>query len=108
MSILSEYLRKIGVKSYDELTSDEKETYKEWEISISGRKLTDDDVRSFIETELQTAILRLTEVNLSIEDQAFRKAEVKLIQKIIKFLDSPKVEKTMVERQVKSLMESKV
>lgn len=100
MNILQKYLKKIGVKNYDELNSEEKETYKEWEVSISGRKLTDQDVEEFLNLELQTAIGRITEVNLSPEDLAFRKAEIKFIQKIKRFLDSPKIEKAMMEKQL--------
>jgi hypothetical protein len=102
MNILAKYLKKIGVKSYEELNEEERATYREWEISISGRKLTDEDVKEFLELEEQTAVQRLTEVNLSVEDLAFRKAEVKLIQKIKRFLDSPKIEKAMMEKQLEA------
>lgn len=100
MNILEKYLKKIGVKSYEELNQEEKETYKEWETSISGRRLTDEDVKEFLNLELQTAISRVTEVNLTKEDETFRKCEIKLIQKILKFLDSPRVEKELLEKQI--------
>jgi len=102
MNILAKYLKKIGVKSYEELNEEERATYREWEISISGRKLTDEDVKEFLDLEEQTAVQRLTDVNLSIEDQAFRKAEVKLIKKIKRFLESPQIEKTMMEKQLEA------
>ena len=100
MNILEKYLKKIGVNSFTELNEEEKETYKEWEESVSGRKLTDEDVQTFLNQELQTAILRLTEVNLSKEDEVFRKCEVKMIQKILKFLDGPRIEKELLEKQI--------
>ena len=100
MNILEKYLKKIGVTSFTELNEEEKETYKEWEESVSGRKLTDEDVQNFLNQELQTAILRLTEVNLSKEDEVFRKCEVKMIQKILKFLDGPRIEKELMEKQI--------
>jgi hypothetical protein len=100
INILEKYLNKLGVRSYAELNDEEKQTYKEWEESISGRKLTDEDVRGFLNTELSLAVRRLVDVNLSTEDQAFRKAEVKLIQKIIEFLDGPTIEKEMLEKQI--------
>ena len=74
INILEKYLNKLGVRSYAELNDEEKQTYKEWEESISGRKLTDEDVRGFLNTELSLAVRRLVDVNLSTEDQAFRKA----------------------------------
>lgn len=100
MNLLEKYLKKIGVKSYEDLNAEERETYREWEISISGRKLTDEDVQEWLEMEMQSAIVRLTEVNLSLEDQAFRKAEVRMIQKIKRFLEAPKIEKAMMEKQL--------
>ena len=104
MDILKKYLTKIGVGNYEELTSDEKDTYKLWEESISGRKLTDDEVSNFLQTELSQAILKLTEVNLSKEDEIYRKCEVRMIQKIQKFLESPKIEKAMIEKQISSML----
>jgi hypothetical protein len=102
MNILEKYLNKLGLKSYAELNEEEKQTYKEWEASVSGRKLTDEDVKQFLDIELQTAIKRLTEINLSKEDEIFRKVEVKMIQKILTFLDSPRIEKEMMEKQIGS------
>jgi hypothetical protein len=104
MDLLKKYLNKLGLQSYEELTSDEKETYKLWEESISGRKLTDEDVSIFLQTELSQAIQRLTEVNLSKEDEIYRKCEVRMIQKIQKFLESPKIEKAMIEKQISSML----
>ena len=102
INILEKYLNKIGVKSYAELTSEEKETYKVWEESISGRKLTDDEVKTFLEQELDIAINKMTETNLSQEDMIFRKMEVKFIRKVLGFLDGPRREKELVEKQIAS------
>lgn len=90
----------MGVKNYGELNQEEKLTYKEWEESLISRKLTDQDVAQFLNQELQSAIQRLTEVNLSKDDEIFRKVEVRMIQKIQKFLDSPRVEREMIEKQI--------
>lgn len=103
-NMLEKFLKKLGVNSYDELNSDEKETYKEWEQSLSGRKLTDKDVENFLELELETAVSRLTEVNLSKEDEIFRKVEVRFIKKIKNFLDGPKLEKKFAERAIEELI----
>ena len=102
MNPLLQYLNKLGVKSYQDLNADEKETYKEFEISLSGRKLTDEDVANFLEQELQVAIGRLTEVDLPKETEIFRKMEVKMIKKIHNFLNSPNIEKELLEKQLLS------
>lgn len=104
MKKLELFLNKLGVKNYEELNTEERETFKLWESSLNGRKLTDEEVSKFIKQELSEAILRLTEVNLSKEDEIFRKCEVRMIQKIQKFLDSPRIEKEMIEKQIESLI----
>lgn len=102
--ILQKYLKKIGVKSFSELNSDEKETYKMYEEALSGRKLTDEDVQSFLQSELSVAINRLTDIDLKKEDEIFRKVEVRFIKKIISLLESPKVTKQMAEKQLESMI----
>jgi len=101
--MLENYLKKIGVDSFSDLNEEEKATYRDWEISLSGRKLTDGDVEIFLANELDMAVSRLTAVNLTIEDAAFRKAEVKLIKMIQAFLNGPLVEKSYVERTINNL-----
>ena len=43
--LLSRFLHKVGVKNYEDLNEIEKETYRQYEVALSGRKLTDDDVK---------------------------------------------------------------
>lgn len=95
-------LRLPEAKSFEDLSDEEKETYKEWEKTLVGRKLTDEDVREFLENELEVAITRLTDENvkLSSEVDIFRKVEVRFIKKVISFLNMPNVERAMIEKQI--------
>jgi hypothetical protein len=102
--MLEKFLKKIGVSSYEELNAEEKETYKEWELSLSGRKLTDKDVEEWLQSELDLAVSRLTEENLTEDADRFRKVEVRFIKKIINFLNSPKVEKHFAEKAIEQLI----
>lgn len=102
MSVLDTFLKKIGVKSYDDLNAEEKETFKTWEIGLEGRSITDVDYRNFLETELELAVSRVTEVDLPTEDEIFRKVEVRFIKKILNLLDMPKTEKKLLEEQIKA------
>lgn len=103
--MLEKFLKKLGLTSYTELNEDEKKTYREWELSLQGRKLTDVDVENFLQDELNMAISRLTEVNLSKEDEIFRKVEVRFIKKVINFLNGPKVEKQFAEKAIQQLLD---
>lgn len=102
MSILDKYLRKIGVKKYEELNEEEKKTFIEWEESLRGRQITQSEYETFLRSELDIAINRLTEINLSKEDEIFRKMEVRLLKKIIALVDMPKIEKGLLEKQIES------
>lgn len=102
--ILQKWLKKIGVNSFNELNSDEKETYKMYEEALSGKKLTDEEVQNFLQSELNIAIEKLTDIDLKKEDEIFRKVEVRLIKRIISFINSPKVVKDMAEKQLEQLI----
>jgi hypothetical protein len=104
--MLEKYLKKLGLSSYLELNAEEKETYKEWELALSGRKLTDKDVIDWLQFELDTAVSRITEVDLKKEDEIFRKMEIKMIKKIINFINSPKVERQFAEKAIDQLMKN--
>lgn len=101
---MQEWLKRIGVGSFSELNEDEKNTYREYEEALSGRKITDKDIQDFFENELSTAVSRLTEVNLSKEDEIFRKVEVRLIKKIISFINAPQVEKQFAKQAMEQLI----
>lgn len=103
-NMLDKFLKKLGVGSYEELNQEEKATFSEWEQALRGRKLTDADVESFLQFELNSAVSRLTETNLSKEDEIFRKVEVRFIKKILDFINSPKTEKQFAEQAIGQLM----
>ncbi len=101
MSILDQYLKKLGVSSYLDLNDEEKVTFKAWEVALAGRKLTDDDVAQFLEQEQEKVIQKLTTQRLSDHDDMFLKTELHFIRKLQIFLNTPKVEKAFVEQQIK-------
>jgi hypothetical protein len=102
MNILDTLFKKKGIKTVDELNSEEKKTYDELREALQGRKLTDEDVKEFLDYELSNAVSRLTDINLSKEDEIFRKVEVRLIKKIKVFLNMPEMEKKLAEKQIEA------
>jgi hypothetical protein len=102
MNLIDKYLKKLGVSSYEDLNQEEKETLKTWEMALGGRKITEEEYKNFLNSELEAAITRLCEVDLSKEAEIFRKVEVRVIKKIISFASMPIVEKQLLEKQLES------
>lgn len=102
--MLEKFLKKIGVHKYEELNEEEKKTYRDWEIALAGRKVTEEDYKKFLEMELEVAIGRLLEEDASPSSVALRKAEVKLIKKVLSFMEMPMIEKGLLEKQLEQQM----
>lgn len=100
--ILEKLLKKYGVSSIDELTAEERQTYHSWSQSLTGRKLTDADVEVFFTNQIEDCIAKLTTTTLNERTDMFLKAKLDLIRQIKNFLDSPKVEKEVITRQIES------
>lgn len=106
-SYLKKYLEKIGVKEFSELTPEEKETYTNWEQSLVGKKLTDDDVARFLVGLEEDIIKELIDTKTPKERDLFLKMQLDLIRKIKGFLRTPELEKKMTEYQLMNLINSK-
>lgn len=106
MSVLTKLLNKFGVSSYLDLNEEERRTYRSFEEALSGRKLTDEDVATFLATEKEDAIKKLTTTECKTREDIFLKMKLDFIRKIEDFLNSPSVEKKMAEAQISQLLES--
>jgi hypothetical protein len=106
MNLLSRFLRKLNVTSYTDLNEEERKTYRSWEESLNGRKLTDEDVAIFLSTEKEATINKLTTAELKTRDDIFLKMKLEFIRKIENFLNSPAVEKQMAEAGINQFLES--
>jgi hypothetical protein len=100
--ILNTLLTKLGVNSYEELTTEERETYRQWSQALIGRKLTDEDVAQFFELQIEDCLMKLTTKTLNDREDTFLKAKLDLIRQIKNFLDSPKREQEVITRQIQA------
>ncbi len=101
MSSLNDLLKKLGT-DYSGLNDEEKATFNAWRDALSGRRLTDDDVKNFLDTEYNATVSKLTATNNSKELDLFLKMKVDFISKVKEFLNSPEVEKQLIENQINS------
>lgn len=95
--MLLPFLRKIGVDKYDDLTEEEKKTYLEYERVLQGREITSEEVRQFFDTRIEHAIEKLTTEDLHKDVDLFYRVELKLLRKLVVFLDTPKREKEQLQ-----------
>jgi hypothetical protein len=105
MSLLTKYLKKIGVDSPLDLTPEERETYKAWEAALAGRRLTDADVAAFLDKELDDAVAKLMNMTITQREDTFLKMKVDFIRKTKMFLASPEMEKRIIESQISSQLQ---
>jgi hypothetical protein len=101
---MDKWLKKLGIKSYEDLNAEEKETYKEYELALSGKKLTDKEIQNWLQLELDLAVSRITDTDLPKEAEIFRKMEVKFIKKIINYINSPVVAKEYAQKAIEQLI----
>ena len=106
MNLLKKYLNSVGVADFSHLSNEEKETYRTWEKSLEGNKLTDDDVAKFLVTEENSVIEKLIGAKLKEKDDVFYKAELSFIRKIKGFLRTPELEKKMTEQNLINLLKN--
>lgn len=104
MDILKKYLNKLGVTEFSQLNDEEKDVYRNWEDSLSGKKLTDSDVATFLITLEDAIIDELTDVKISDKRDMFLKMQLDLIRKIKRFLASPEMQKKLTEMSINNLL----
>jgi hypothetical protein len=105
MNVLEKYLSKIGVKHFYELNTEEKATYRNWEASLNGRKITDEEIVSFFQTEAEDTINKLVSKKYNEEDDRFLKVKLDFLRKVQNFLKMPEYEKKIVEQGINKLLQ---
>lgn len=103
-NVLKKYLNQLGAKSFLDLNNEEKETYKQWEASLEGRKITDDDVSQFLLNEENETIHKLINCKLKEREDIFLKMKLEFVRKLMIFLKLPEHEKKMMEQNINSLL----
>ena len=88
--------------TYDQLSSEEKQTFNLWRDALSGRKLTDEDVGQFFDIEYNDAVKKLAVAVIDSREDMFLKMKIDFIIKTKEFLSIPAKERAMVEQHINS------
>lgn len=95
--ILKKYLEKLGVPEFSHLTPEEKETYRTYEETLSGRKLTDNEVKEFFAFEMDETVQKLIGKKNNSRTDIFLKMKLDMLRRLMSFLNIPDTEKRSLE-----------
>lgn len=102
-NLLKLALKKLNATEFSQLSEEEKQTYREWDEILAGRKLTDEDVKNFFDSELDAVLIKLINPTLSEREDVFLKMKLEFLRKVKGLLLRPEQEKLLVEQQIKAL-----
>lgn len=105
MNILEKFLKKCDVKNFYELNAEEKETYRKWGEILNGRKLTDEEVKMFFDSELEDTISKLVTKKRGEREDTFLKVKLEFLRKVKGFLNVPEMEKKLMENSINQQLE---
>jgi hypothetical protein len=106
MDLLGKYLKKLGVKEFAELNEEEKATYRIWEETLSGRRLTDEEISEFFIVQEEDTVKKLIGTKNNEREDIFLKVKLEFIRNVRSFLDIPKFEKKIAEENISKFIES--
>lgn len=100
--MLQAYLKRLGVGSYDQLTEEEKKTYREYEEILNGRQITSQEVRDFLEQDIEETLTKLESSQLDTREDTFLKMRLSFVRKLVTFLGAPEREKKQLQNLINS------
>jgi hypothetical protein len=100
--MLQELLEKLGIKSFDELTSEEQKTYQEWGRVLAAPEVSMDDVRKLVAIESQRAHDELKKFDNSERRHTFYQALSHLADTLNIFLDTPSAQRDSLRAHLRT------
>ena len=93
---LSDIFEKIGIKGIDDLTAEEKKTFRQWQNVLAKPETTIQDLKSILPKELERAYAELRKHDNSVQKDAFYKAYTTLAETILKIITAPEKERSQL------------
>lgn len=104
-NILERLLRKRGLNSVDELDKEEKQTFEQWQATLTKDELTTEDIRQFIVGQISVIEAKWSDMNL---DQA-KKAEFlpyhTVYRMLLSAINSPAMARDALEKNLTQLIQ---
>lgn len=106
MGILSQWLAKIGAKSVDDLSKDERATFDQWEFILNKKELSLEDLRSFISTQVFSIEARWKDMGMLSAQKAELIPLHVAYSTILQVLNSPQQERERLEAHLRAMIEA--
>jgi hypothetical protein len=101
VNVLQQLLGQLEI-TYEDLNEEEKKTFNGWRDALTGKSITDEDVKMFLDSEMASAVEKSTNPEYTHQVREFYRMELRLISKIKDFLAGPDKQKRMVEHQIRT------
>lgn len=90
--ILAKALNRIGVKSVNDLTSDEQDVFKQWQVALSAGPLTSDEVVESMKLLLSDTLDSIETTGNNKNDLNLLIATVKVVRHFLRIVGNPQKE----------------
>lgn len=104
MSILSKLLEKRGLKP-EELSTEEKETIKQWQLTLSQGAITVSSIELFCNNNITNIENQFKNLDNSKEKLERLVLLHNVYSSLVKIINSPKIEKEALEKYLTTLLE---
>lgn len=104
--ILTRLFKKRGIKSFEDLDNEEKSTYEQWEKILSKEEFTMEDLKMFCRGQIDTIETKWSDLNLDKDKKASFIPYHTVYKAILRAIDSPKVAREALEKNLIQLIEN--
>lgn len=103
---IEKLLQKRGIKSIEELTSEEKMQFDEWQKVLTKEKVTIPSLAVFLNVQKSIIETQFGDIANSLEKNSRLVLQHAIYSKLIRFIDSEKIEKEALEKYLTDLVDT--
>jgi hypothetical protein len=99
--MFQELLEKLGIKSVDELTEEERKTYQAWSQVLNKPETTIDDLKTFLPKEIERLEVELEKYDNSDKRELYFKSCLRNLKLIANIITTPEKERAQLREQLR-------
>jgi hypothetical protein len=98
--MIQEFLEKLGIRSVDELTDEERKTYQQWSSVLSKPETTIEDLRAFLPKEIARMEDLLNRYDNTEKADIYYKACLRNLKLVTNIITTPEKERMQLREQL--------